>query len=69
MVRGARGVPPEQLWTPEDLSDFLRIPEKTLRDWRFKGYGPQWVRMGKHVRYVPKDVMAWVTGLGDSCAA
>ncbi|MGO1057483.1 MULTISPECIES: helix-turn-helix transcriptional regulator [unclassified Crossiella] len=54
----------EGLWTPEELAVFLSIPEKTLRDWRLKDYGPAWLRMGKHVRYHPDVVRAWVKELG-----
>jgi hypothetical protein len=51
----------EGLWTPDDLGTFLGIPVKTLRDWRFKGYGPQWLRLGKHVRYDPETVASGST--------
>ena len=53
----------EPLWTPDDLSRFLSIPEKTLREWRSKGYGPQWRKVGKHVRYEPAAVRAWLDTL------
>ncbi|AXB45381.1 helix-turn-helix transcriptional regulator [Amycolatopsis albispora] len=56
----------EALWTPDDLAEFLGIPEKTLREWRTKNYGPRWVKMGKHVRYLPDAVQAWVSQLADS---
>ena len=29
-----------QLWSVEDLSDFLQVPVKTLYQWRLRGYGP-----------------------------
>jgi Helix-turn-helix domain len=53
----------ERLWTPDDLSGFLSIPEKTLREWRSKGYGPPWRRVGKHVRYEPSAVRVWLDTL------
>ncbi|WP_410676718.1 helix-turn-helix transcriptional regulator [Amycolatopsis sp. cmx-4-68] len=59
----------EGLWTPEDLATFLGISEKTLRDWRFKSYGPAWIRMGKHVRYSPETVRAWIDQLSHDGAA
>lgn len=63
MTRGdaPRGVPVigGPLWTPDDLSEFLSIPEKTLREWRSKGYGPPWRKVGKHVRYEQCAVRAW----------
>jgi predicted site-specific integrase-resolvase len=52
-----------ELWTPEDLGAFLQVPEKTLRDWRYKGYGPPWLRMGKRVRYDSEAVLDWLDGL------
>lgn len=67
-----RGVPVigEPLWTPDDLSRFLSIPKKTLREWRSKGYGPPWRKVGKHVRYEPGTVRAWLDTLtGDAGAA
>jgi hypothetical protein len=59
----------EGLWTPDDLGTFLGIPVKTLRDWRFKGYGPQWLRLGKHVRYDPETVRQWIDTLNGSTEA
>ncbi|MEV6832348.1 helix-turn-helix domain-containing protein [Amycolatopsis sp. NPDC051102] len=59
----------EGLWTPDDLGTFLGIPVKTLRDWRFKGYGPQWLRLGKHVRYDPETVRQWIDALNGSTEA
>jgi hypothetical protein len=55
----------EPLWTTDDLATFLVIPEKTLRQWRCKGYGPAWRKFGKHVRYAPADVRAWLDTLSD----
>ncbi|TCO59440.1 helix-turn-helix domain-containing protein [Actinocrispum wychmicini] len=48
------------LWTPAELAAFLQISEATLRDWRHKGTGPTYKRMGKHVRYDPGDVITWL---------
>jgi len=59
----------EPLWTPDDLSGFLSIPEKTLREWRSKGYGPPWLKVGKHVRYEPDRVREWLDTLTGSADA
>lgn len=48
------------LATPEDLAEFLKIPEKTLTDWRYRGEGPKWRRVGRHPRYDWDDVDAWL---------
>lgn len=50
----------EALWTPADLAEFLQIAEKTLTDWRHRRIGPPYVRLGKHVRYAPATVRAWL---------
>ena len=53
-----------KLLTIDDLSDYLGIPKHTLYKWRTTGYGPTGRRMGKHVRYRPEDVDAWVESQG-----
>ncbi|MDA3647214.1 helix-turn-helix domain-containing protein [Saccharopolyspora indica] len=50
----------EQLWTIEDLSDFLQKPVKTLYDWRHKKYGPPAYLVGGSLRYSPKKVQEWL---------
>ncbi|UOZ07505.1 AlpA family transcriptional regulator [Amycolatopsis sp. WQ 127309] len=66
MTVHVRVVELEGLWGPEELGAFLGIPEKTLRDWRLRGYGPAFIKLGKHVRYDPAVVRAWVVELSDS---
>jgi hypothetical protein len=51
-----------ELWTTEELGMFLQLSEKTLKDWRYKGYGPPWIKMGKHVRYDVDAVLDWLEG-------
>ncbi|WP_410662903.1 helix-turn-helix domain-containing protein [Amycolatopsis sp. lyj-84] len=54
----------EALWTPGELASFLRIPEKTLRNWRSEGEsGPPWMKVGRHARYAPAEVRAWLAKL------
>jgi excisionase family DNA binding protein len=53
----------EPMWTIEEVADFLKIPVKTLYDWRRHGRGPRARRMGKHLRYAPSDVRAWLESL------
>jgi hypothetical protein len=38
------------LLTPQDLAAFLRIPVKTLYQWRYQGIGPTAIRVGRHLR-------------------
>ena len=50
----------ERMWTPTDVSDFLRVPVATLYRWRYLGHGPAAYRAGKHLRYLPSEVRAWL---------
>jgi Helix-turn-helix domain len=50
----------DKLITPAELADFLGIPPKTLRQWRYLGTGPDGIRVGRHVRYRPEAVRAWL---------
>ena len=49
-----------RMWTVQDVSDFLGVPVRSLYEWRSKGYGPEGIKVGRHVRYFPEDVYAWV---------
>ncbi|WP_329005696.1 helix-turn-helix domain-containing protein [Kribbella sp. NBC_00709] len=49
----------ERRWTVDDVSVYLGVPVKTLYKWRCHGYGPEAVRIGKHLRYDPDEVVAW----------
>jgi predicted DNA-binding transcriptional regulator AlpA len=53
----------EKLWTVQELAEFLDIPVHTIYQWRSKGYGPPGRRIGKYVRFVPRDVEVWVDSL------
>jgi predicted DNA-binding transcriptional regulator AlpA len=48
------------MWTPEEVSRFLGVPVPTLYRWRYLGTGPKAARVGRHLRYLPADVIAWV---------
>jgi excisionase family DNA binding protein len=48
------------LWTIEDVAAFLRIPVPTLYQWRHKRIGPRAVKIGRHLRYDPAEVRAWL---------
>ncbi|MBN6039128.1 helix-turn-helix domain-containing protein [Amycolatopsis sp. 195334CR] len=54
----------EPLWTIKDVSDYLQIPVNTLYQWRTRRVGPAGLRLGKHIRYRPEDVSAWVAEQG-----
>jgi predicted DNA-binding transcriptional regulator AlpA len=49
----------DRTWTPGDVACFLGVPVSTVYQWRYLGTGPKGARIGKHVRYLPEDVLAW----------
>jgi hypothetical protein len=46
--------------TPSEVADHLRIPEHTLAQWRSRGQGPRYRRVGRHVRYDWRDIERWL---------
>lgn len=49
----------DRTWTPRDVAVFLGVPVGTVYQWRYLGIGPKGARVGRHVRYLPEDVIAW----------
>lgn len=49
-----------ELLTPADISAQLKIPAKTLADWRSKKTGPTFYKIGNHIRYKATDIEAWL---------
>jgi excisionase family DNA binding protein len=47
----------------EDLAAELQIPKSTIYGWKSRGVGPQWTRVGKHLRARRSDVDAWLNSL------
>jgi excisionase family DNA binding protein len=56
----------ERLWSVHDVAEYLGIPVQTLYKWRQAGNGPIGYRLGKHLRYEPATVQAWVRGLQET---
>ncbi|WP_340686491.1 helix-turn-helix domain-containing protein [Amycolatopsis coloradensis] len=50
----------DPLWSVEEVSDYLRVPVKTLYQWKWLGEGPPVRKIGRHLRYDPTKVRAWV---------
>jgi excisionase family DNA binding protein len=44
----------------DELAELLQVPEKTVYSWRYRGEGPRGVIVGRHLRYRPQDVDAWL---------
>ena len=55
-----RQAPGRRLWTAQDVADYLTVPLATLYQWRYLGTGPTAYRVGRHLRYDPGAVQAWL---------
>lgn len=51
---------PEPLLTTDQVAAWLQVPADTVRWWRKRGRGPRFVPLGRHVRYRPADVEAYL---------
>jgi hypothetical protein len=60
-VKAVDSNPPEWL-SPALLAAELNIPIQTIYAWRSRGQGPRGRRIGRHVRYARRDVVAWLEG-------
>lgn len=52
----------DDLLTLREVAKLLRVPEGTLRYWRHCGTGPTSYKIGRRVRYLRRDVHAWLRG-------
>lgn len=50
----------ERLLSPEEVAEVLGRPVRTVREWRYRGEGPRYLKVGGTVRYRPRDVEAWL---------
>lgn len=44
------------LLTTQEAAELLRVKESTLEQWRWQGRGPQFVKVGRLVRYRYSDL-------------
>ena len=51
---------PVQLMKVDDVASMTGVPKGTLYNWRTSRYGPIGFRVGRHLRYDPADVRAWI---------
>ena len=52
---------PEEQFPPEYIQEKYNISTKTLANWRSEKRGPKYIKMGKKIRYLRKDVEKWFT--------
>ncbi|AZI58899.1 DNA-binding protein [Nakamurella antarctica] len=51
---------PTSLATPMEVSAKIGIPVATLAQWRWRGVGPGYLKLGRHVKYDWAVVSAWL---------
>jgi predicted site-specific integrase-resolvase len=51
----------EILLTPTSVARLLGVEVETLASWRRRGYGPNWYRIGKKVRYAEAELRTWMS--------
>jgi excisionase family DNA binding protein len=49
-----------EVFNPAQASEYLQIPEETLRRWRSLGVGPRYAKAGRHVRYRRAALDRWL---------
>ena len=52
-----------QIMTGEQVAELLQVSPRTIEEWRQTKSGPPFRRMGKHVRYMRREVLTWFEGL------
>jgi excisionase family DNA binding protein len=48
------------LLSPDEVAALLRVPVKTLAQWRYLGTGPRYAKLGRHIRYRAADLDTWL---------
>jgi predicted DNA-binding transcriptional regulator AlpA len=51
-----------ELLTQETLAVELKMKPQSLADWRHRGKGPRYIKLGQLVRYRRSDVEDWLYG-------
>jgi hypothetical protein len=60
-MRAAIGVDDSEALLPElRAADLLCLSVRTLQAWRTRGFGPDFVRAGRAIRYRRRDLLAWM---------
>jgi predicted site-specific integrase-resolvase len=52
----------DDVFTPAEVADILKIPISTLYSWRWRGLGPKAIKVGRHLRYQQRELEKY---LGD----
>jgi excisionase family DNA binding protein len=52
--------PGDELLAVDEVAAWLRVPARTLYQWRMHGKGPRAVKVGRWVRYRRRDIEQWL---------
>ena len=52
----------QEFYTPDEVAELLRVKKLTLANWRNKGKGPKYIKIGNMVRYLIDDVKEFMKG-------
>lgn len=62
----------DSLLTPAEVARLLRVTPATLANWRARGDGPEFVKLGPSrqapVRYYPSVIDAWISSGAEAVA-
>lgn len=67
MDENAQYMPP--MLTESEAAHFLRASARTLQDWRVRGCGPRFVKVGSRVCYQRNDLVQWIAAQTRSSTA
>lgn len=59
MKKALNDNPNPPYFTPKELSERFKIHPGTLANWRLRGFGPRYKKIGRAVRYPAKAVLDW----------
>jgi len=48
------------VWDTDEAAAYMRISPRTLVSWRSRGMGPTYVKVGRRVVYLQRDIVAWL---------
>ena len=51
---------PNQLMTEKEAAELICYTPRALQNWRLRGGGPKYVKIGRSVRYQRSDVLAFI---------
>lgn len=54
--------PPRPVLNEKEASQYTGFSVRTLQDWRFRGVGPSYIKIGRSVRYRLSELDAFLVG-------